>query len=121
MTDTERREEEFDAQVAELMKPDEPGKKKKKVHKKWSRKRKILTAAGAAVILFAAFRACTGGGGAVAVATTPLTKGDVTEVLSLTGPISGTDSVDVFSNLHSEVQALYVKAVSYTHLTLPTT
>lgn len=109
MTDTERREEEFDAQVAELMKPDEPGKKKKKVHKKWSRKRKILTAAGAAVILFAAFRACTGGGGAVAVATTPLTKGDVTEVLSLTGPISGTDSVDVFSNLHSEVQALYVK------------
>ena len=109
MTDTERREEAFDAQVAELMKPDEPGKKKKKVHKKWSRKRKILTAAGAAVILFAAFRACTGGGGIVAVATTPLTKGDVTEVLSLTGPISGTDSVDVFSNLHSEVQALYVK------------
>lgn len=109
MTETERREEEFDAQVAELMKPDEPGGKKKKVHKKWSRKRKIITAAAAALVVLAGFRACGGKEGAMAVSITPLTKGDVKEVLSLTGPISGTDSVDVFSNLHSEVQALYVK------------
>lgn len=34
MGETERKEEEFDAQLAELMKPDAPGgKKKKRVHK----------------------------------------------------------------------------------------
>ena len=110
MTETERSEEEFDAQVAELMKQDGPAEKKKRVHKKWSRKRKILTAAAAVAAAAALFRMCGGGsGGGVMVMTDPLTRGDVTEVLSLTGPISGTDSVDVFSNLHSEVQALYVK------------
>ena len=43
MGETERKEEEFDAQLAELMKPDAPGgKKKKRVPKKRSRKRKSL-------------------------------------------------------------------------------
>ena len=42
MTEEERREAEFDAQVEELMRPDSPGgEKKKKIHKKWSKKRKI--------------------------------------------------------------------------------
>lgn len=111
MGETERKEEEFDAQLAELMKPDAPGgKKKKRVHKKWSRKRKIITAAVAVAVVFGLFRACgSSGNGVVPVQTTALAKGDVAEKLSLTGPVSGTDSVDVFSNLHSQVQSLYVK------------
>ena len=110
MTEEERREAEFDAQVEELMRPDSPGgDKKKKIHKKWSKKRKIAGTAAAAVVILGLFRACSGGNGAIPVATTPLTKGDLTEKMALTGPISGTDSVDVFSNLHWEVEALYVK------------
>ena len=110
MTETERSEEEFDAQVAELMKQDGPAEKKKRVHKKWSRKRKILTAAAAVAAAAALFLMCGGGKGGGGVGMTgPPAQGGGGGVLSLTGPISGTDSVDVFSNLHSEVQALYVK------------
>ena len=108
MTEEERREAEFDAQMEELMRPDSPGGEKK-IHKKWSKKRKIAGAAAAAVAILGIFRACSGGNGTIPVATTPLTKGDLTEKMALTGPISGTDSVDVFSNLHWEVEALYVK------------
>ena len=35
------------------------------------------------------------------VAAAPLAKGDVTAVLSLSGPVSGTESADVVSNLHA--------------------
>ena len=38
-----------------------------------------------------------------------LAKGDVVSSLSLTGPVSGTDSADVVSNLHSEVLEIRVK------------
>ena len=39
MTEDERRDAEFDAQVEELMRQDSPGgEKKKKIHKKWSKK-----------------------------------------------------------------------------------
>ena len=74
MTEEERREAEFDAQVEELMRPDSPGgEKKKKIHKKWSKKRKIAGTAAAAVVIFGIFRACRGGNGTIPVATTPLT------------------------------------------------
>ena len=39
----------------------------------------------------------------------PLERGDVVSTLSLTGPISGTDSADVVSNLHAEVLEIRVK------------
>lgn len=79
--------------------------------KKWSRKRKVLTAAGAVVILAAAARLALGGGKepAPAVAVQTLEKGEIQNRLTVTGPISGTDSVDVVSNLHAEVLELKVK------------
>ncbi|MEG0368529.1 MAG: efflux RND transporter periplasmic adaptor subunit, partial [Hungatella sp.] len=43
------------------------------------------------------------------VMTTPVVRGDMVENLSLSGPISGTDSVDVVSNLHAEVLEIAVK------------
>ena len=45
----------------------------------------------------------------LAVASMPLERGDVVSTLSLTGPISGTDSADVVSNLHAEVLEIRVK------------
>ena len=46
---------------------------------------------------------------APAVTTSPITVKDLTETLSLSAPLEGTDSVDVASRLHYEVQELYVK------------
>ena len=107
-------DEEFDREMARLMEPDPEanhGKKKKKKEKKpWSRRRKIVTAAAAAAA-FLVIRGMAGGGGETAplVATQPLSRGSVQNRLAVTGPVSGTDSVDVVSNLHAEVTELLVK------------
>ena len=37
------------------------------------------------------------------VAVIPLEKQDIQEKLSISGPVSGTDSVDVVSNIHAEI------------------
>lgn len=66
----------------------------------------ILAAAAAACL---AVRCAAGGNDLPQVSTAPLEKGDVVSSLSLTGPVSGTDSADVVSNLHSEVLEIRVK------------
>lgn len=43
------------------------------------------------------------------VSTVPLEKGDVEEVLSISGPVSGTDSAEVVSRLHAEILEILVK------------
>lgn len=109
-----QKDAEFDQELARLMAP-EPGgkhgkKKKKKEKKPWSRRRKIVT--GAAVIaVFLVVRGIFGGGGEMAplVSTQALERGSVQNRLSVSGPVSGTDSVDVVSNLHAEVTELLVK------------
>lgn len=41
--------------------------------------------------------------------TAQLTKGEVQEVLSISGPVSGTDSAEVVSRLHAEIREILVK------------
>lgn len=107
-------EEEFDRELERLMAPEPKGKGKQKraggPKKPWSRKRKIMTAA-AAVIVLLGLRGLLFGGGqtAPAVSTQALEMGSVENRLSVSGPVSGTDSVDVVSNLHAEVTQLLVK------------
>ena len=43
------------------------------------------------------------------VETAALSKRDIVESLTVTGPVEGTDSVDVTSNLHAKVTELHVK------------
>ena len=43
------------------------------------------------------------------VTVSPLKKGEVVEELSVSGPVQGTDSVEVVSNLHAEILELPVK------------
>lgn len=111
---------EFDAQLEELMQADTTEKKKKNrkfsikgissAWKKWSKKRKILTVAGMATVAFLGIRSMSGGENmAPMVMTTPIVRGDIEEALSVSGPVSGTDSVDVVSNLHAEVLEIQVK------------
>lgn len=70
----------------------------------------MTAAAAAAVVGIAAFRACTGKESqSVMVNTMALGKGTIQQELTISGPVSGTDSVDVVSNLHAEVTDIQVK------------
>lgn len=116
-----RDEVEFDAKLEAMMQTDTSGKKgkksKKKKHnvfagvKRWSKKRKILTASGIVAVFFLASVFFMGGNKQpqIMVMTTPVLRQDIVESLSLSGPISGTDSVDIVSNLHAEVLDIQVK------------
>lgn len=115
-------DQEYEKGLAELMAEDAPGKDRKKKKgkripgifgswKSWSRKKKIVV--GVAVVaaaLFVVLKVKGGGNdGAVMVSTAPLEKGDVEEVLSISGPVSGTDSAEVVSRLHAEILEILVK------------
>ncbi len=111
-------DQEFENGLAELMAEDGPGKKKGKRKsgklkgwKNWSRRRKIVVGVVAvAAALFVVMKMKGGGNdGAVMVSTVPLEKGDVEEVLSISGPVSGTDSAEVVSRLHAEILEILVK------------
>ncbi|MDO4266894.1 MAG: efflux RND transporter periplasmic adaptor subunit [Eubacteriales bacterium] len=106
-------DQEYDQELASLMSetPDGGKKEKKKREKKpWSKRRKILTAAVAVLAAFGLFRMFfTGGGGGIPVNTQPLSRGTVEEILSINGPVSGTDSAEVVSRLHAKITDLTVK------------
>ena len=111
-------DQEFENGLAELMAEDGPGKKKGKRKsgklkgwKNWSRRKKIAVGVVAvAAALFVVMKMKGGGNdGAVMVSTVPLEKGDVEEVLSISGPVSGTDSAEVVSRLHAEILEILVK------------
>lgn len=117
----------LDAELEALMNEDTSGKKKKKAKKAkkketagkkkffnwraWSRKRKIITACAAVLGVVVVLKIFGGSGknNVMPVSTTPVTLGSVTEDLTVSGPISGTDSVDVVSNLHAEVTEILIK------------
>ena len=105
------RAEEFDKELERLMTSEGSDKKKKKQRKKWSKKRKIITAAIAAVLLVLLGMSSMNKGGAVQamVMAVPLERGAISEELAVSGPIEGTDSVDVVSNLHAEIIEMPVK------------
>lgn len=107
-------ENDFDEQLKAMMESDSSGKKKKskKIKKKWSKKKKLIVGGVAIAAAIFILPGMFGGGKSAPaqfVATTPLLKGDIEEQLSLNGPVSGTDSVDVVSNLHAEILEIMVK------------
>lgn len=107
----EKTAEEMARELDAALNEEDTGKKKKKRRKKWSRKKKITVAVCGAAVLFLVGNMALGGNKdkGVMVMTMPLTKGEVVDALSLSGPVSGTDSVDVVSNLHAEILELPVK------------
>ena len=107
-------EVDIDRQMEELMSSDgrENKKKRRRFFKGMSRKKKKVLLAGAAVLVVAAAFSAFGGGKKGAgpqVFVSPLTKSDIRETLTVSGPISGTDSVDVVSNIHAEILVMNVK------------
>ena len=98
--------EEFDQELERLM-SSEGGTKKKKGGKK----RKIILIAAAALVAGAiGFNALAGARqSAPAVGVLDPARKDIENRLALSGPLAGTDSVDVVSNLHAEVLSIPVQ------------
>ena len=95
----------IDEQIKELMDEGTQGAKKKK-----RRKRKLLLLIPIVLILIVAARSLLfSGSSAVYVDTTLLEKGYIADTLSITGPVEGTDSVDVTSSIHAKITSLNVK------------
>lgn len=107
----QKADEEVEQEIADYLREDHSGKKKKKRFRRWSKKQMLIAGGCTVVILFIVSRVACGGNKQVApvVATFPLAKGDVTAILSLSGPVSGTESADVVSNLHAEVLQIMVR------------
>lgn len=106
-------EEDIDKRIEELMTREDDGRTAGKGKHKiccLRTKRAVLISAVLLAAVIGLFR-CAGGSGEEAplVEVTALTKGDIQEKLSLTGPISGTDHVDVVSNIHAEILSMEVK------------
>lgn len=98
--------DEFDQELEALM----SGKKGPK-KKKGGKKKKIAVSAAVILVLgIAAGKILGGGKDMVPVVDTvnPVRK-TIQNRLSVTGPVSGTDSVDVVSNLHAEILEIPVK------------
>lgn len=102
-------EEQFDLELAKIMSSEgAPIKKKRKF---WSKRKKIVT--GVLVFGVAAFLVSGFMGKnkevIIPVSTQNLQKGSIQNRLTVNGPVSGTDSVDVVSNLHAEVAELKIR------------
>lgn len=111
-------DEEFNKELNGLMEEEdggERGKKTKKARKKgarkkWSRKKKIIVAIVAViVVLFVVSKLFGGKTPPMMVSVLPLSKSDVVDTLTVSGPVEGTDSVEVVSNLHAEILTIPVK------------
>ena len=93
----EQQEDDFDKKLEAMLSEDSSVEKPKKKRRRWSRKKKI--AVGAVAVAAAAFLGFNVLGGnkevVPVVATAPLTRGDIQNVLSVSGPVSGTDSVEL--------------------------
>lgn len=98
--------EEFDKELEALMN----GKEKQKTKKPGTKKKIMVAAAAIAVLGIAGIKLIGGGKEMVPVVNTvnPVRK-TIQNRLTVTGPVSGTDSVDVVSNLHAEILEIPVK------------
>lgn len=105
------REQEFDKQIQSLLEEEPAGKKKKGRLRRMSKKKKIILGSGAAAIAILVGLKLFGGNKEIipTAATAVLEKGSIENILSVSGPVSGTDSVDVVSNIHAEIKSIEVK------------
>ncbi len=108
MSEEKIRPEDIDKELERLLNDKDTPRKKRRP---WSRKKKTAAAAVILVLLGAAVLKLAGAGKQalpVVQAINPVRK-DVENRLSISGPVSGTDSVDVVSSIHAEVLEIRVK------------
>ena len=107
----ELQEDDFDRKLEAMLSDDSSAEKPKKRRRRWSKKKKIAAGAAAiAVVAFLGFNVLGNNKETVpVVSTAPLEKSDIQDILSVSGPVSGTDSVDVMSNIHGKIKSIAVK------------
>lgn len=100
-----------DLELETLMAQPPSGNARKQKRKPWSRKKKLVGGAVAGIAIFLTATRIFGANNQLAavVMTTTLSKGTIQNKLSLSGPVSGTDSAEVVSNLHAEIEEILVK------------
>ncbi len=84
--------------------------KKLRARLKGKGKRKWIILAVVLIVAAVILKMCMGGPKdmGLPVTTTPLSKGEISETLSIKAPLQGTESVEVASSIHSEVVQLNV-------------
>lgn len=107
-------EAQIDAEIRAIMNPETNENAEAPQHanqpkKKRRKRRMIILLIGAVLAAAVGVKFLAGGNKMPIVQTAQLAKGDIRETLSMTGPIEGTDSVDVTSNLHAKITELHVK------------
>ncbi len=108
-------DQEFNTELDKLMSGTPQNKKRKffkmPSFKTWSRKKKIIIGVAAAAAALVVVSSVFGGkkDTGMPVTTAVLEKGDIQEMLSISGPVSGTDSAEVVSRLHAEILEILVK------------
>lgn len=106
-------EAELARQVEDLMRPAEKPSEKKKglLRRLFSGKKKFpIIAAVALIALAAVLKVVLSNGGTLPeVDSAVLSRGDLTETLTVTGPVGGSESVDITSSLHAKLIELNVK------------
>ncbi len=101
----------IDDEIKQLMGQDEnlpesPGEKKKK--RRGSRRGLIIAAALIVVAAGVFWAIGSSGSDAKQVAVINPTRKDIESTLTVSGPVSGTDSVDIVSNVHAEILEIAV-------------
>lgn len=111
MSNEKESNESQDLELEALMAQPSAGQAGKKRRKPWSRKKKLIGGAAAAIAVFLIATRIFGSNNQITavVTTTTLNKGTIQNKLSLSGPVSGTDSAEVVSNLHAEIEEILVK------------
>lgn len=111
-------DQEYEKQLNQLLEENTEAKKNRGIRIRklvcgWnmmSRRRKVAAGGAAAFLLILLIRGISGNGeAAVPVSADTLKKGEVQELLSISGPVSGTDSAEVVSRLHAEILEILVK------------
>lgn len=113
-------DQEYEKELSNLLDTASSGEKKQKKGSflgktrnmfSWIRKRKRITGAvaAAAALLVLILMVRSQGQTGMPVMVQSLTKGSVEEGLSISGPVSGTDSAEVVSSLHAEILEILVK------------
>lgn len=96
----------LDRQIEELMEEGKPGAPKRRRSK---RKRIIIGVILLALILILIKTFFLSGSSTIFADTALLSRGYIADTLSITGPVEGTDSVDVTSNIHAKITSLNVQ------------
>ena len=96
-----------DAQIESILSDTLPGKRKKKKGKK---RKWILLGVFLLIVVFFGLRMLFGGGAAgIPVEADRIRIDNLEEVLTITGPVEGTDSVDITSGIAAKITELLVK------------